>query len=168
MSPCHRDWPEIGNFQLDKKSNEAWPGSGHVWQASAGMTHEFSHCQPGGDTCSFFCDSGEQLEILNFLPHNQDLGLTECLSRNAEAPKGACQCHCIEPARNARASGTGPSAATALSRKFRISYCSQAEQKKEQVSPPGVRVTNPSLEASPQPAPQPESPAIYIFVAFAL
>ena len=87
MSPCHRDWPEIGNFQLDKKSNEAWPGSGHVWQASAGMTHEFSHCQPGGDTCSFFCDSGEQLEILNFLPHNQDLGLTACLSRNPGSPK---------------------------------------------------------------------------------
>ena len=39
---------------------------------------KFSQYQSGGDTVSFFCDSGELLEILNFLLHNQDLGLTVC------------------------------------------------------------------------------------------
>ena len=33
---------------------------------------------PGGETFSFFCDSGKQLEILNFLPDIQDLGHTVC------------------------------------------------------------------------------------------
>ncbi len=40
-------------------------------------------------------------------------GSPPCAIKNLEAPKGACPCHCITHARNARASGTGPSAATA-------------------------------------------------------
>ena len=60
---------------------------------------------------------------------------------NIEAPKGACQCQNIK---HAKASGHQAPVRTLpppLSRKFRISYCSQAEQKKEKVSPPGVRVS---------------------------
>ena len=40
------------------------------------MHIKFIQEQPGGETFSFFCDSGELLEILNFLLHIQDLGLT--------------------------------------------------------------------------------------------
>ena len=66
------------------------------------MHINFIQYQPGGETFSFFCDSGELLELLNFLLITQDLGLTVCRCRNLEAPKGACQCHCIK---HAKASG---------------------------------------------------------------
>ena len=55
---------------------------------------------------------------------------------NLEAPKGACQCRNIKHDR-------APGHQTPVRplpqndrRKFRISYCLQAEQKKEKVSPP--------------------------------
>ncbi len=41
-------------------------------------TFKFTQYQLGRDTFSFFCDSEEQLEILNFLPDAQDLGHTVC------------------------------------------------------------------------------------------
>ena len=47
-------------------------------QQAAGQTHKFSQYQPDRDTFSFFCDSGKQLEILDFLPHIQDLVHTVC------------------------------------------------------------------------------------------
>ena len=67
-------------------------------------------------------------------------GTLSAAMQNPEAPKGVCQCHCIKheitpghqaPVRPPPQPG---------SRKFRSSYCSEAEQKKEKVSPPGVRL----------------------------
>ncbi len=103
---------------------------------------KFIQYQPGGETFSFFGDSGEQLEILNFLLISRIWGSLSAAIENKEAPKGACQCQNIKheiasghqaPVRPQPQPG---------SRKFRSSYCSQAEQKKEKVSPPGVRVIN--------------------------
>ena len=60
---------------------------------------------------------------------------------NLEAPKGACQCRCIKheitPGHQAPVRRPSPPG----SRKFRSSYCLQAEQKKENISLPGVRVS---------------------------
>ena len=70
-------------------------------------------------------------------------GTLSAAMQNPEAPKGVCQCHCIKheitpghqaPVRPPPQPG---------SRKFRSSYCSEAEQKKEKVSPPGVRAASP-------------------------
>ncbi len=73
----------------------------------------FIQYQLGRDTFSFFCDSGEQLEILNFLPDIQDLGLTACRCQKHRSPKRCLSVPIHKACRNARASGTGPSAATA-------------------------------------------------------
>ncbi len=72
----------------------------------------------GGETFSFFCDSGEQLEILNFLPHIQDLGLTVCRCRKRGSPKRCLPEPLHKACCNARASGTGPSADTAWKQKI--------------------------------------------------
>ena len=55
---------------------------GRLWKNThpASQTYRLSSSSTsrGGETFSFFCDSGKQLEILNFLPDAQDLGLTVC------------------------------------------------------------------------------------------
>ena len=73
---------------------------------------------PGGEIFSFFCDSEELLEILNFLPDTQDLGLTVCRSRKPRSPKRCLSVPKHKACQNARASGTGPSAATAWKQKI--------------------------------------------------
>ncbi len=75
---------------------------------------KFIQYQLGRDTFSFFCDSGEQLEILNFLLHIQDLGHTVCRMKKPGSPKRCLSVPLHNACHNARASGTGPSAATAL------------------------------------------------------
>ena len=87
-------------------------------QPATGQIHKFSQYQPGRDTFSFFCDSGEQLEILNFLPGIQDLGLTVCRCQKPGSPKRCLPVPAHKACHNARASGTGPSAATALKQKI--------------------------------------------------
>ncbi len=59
----------------------------HVCKITNRQIQKFNQYQPGGDTFSFFCDSGEQLEILNFLPDNQDLGHTACRYAKPGSPK---------------------------------------------------------------------------------
>ena len=79
---------------------------------------KFIQYQPGGETFSFFCDSGEQLELLNFLPDTQDLGLTVCRMKEPGSPKRCLPVPKYKACRNARVSGTGPSAAIASKQKI--------------------------------------------------
>ena len=63
-----------------------------VFRNMSGKRHPGRHISSsstsrGGETFSCFCDSGKQLEILNFLPEIQDLGLTVFRSRKPGSPK---------------------------------------------------------------------------------
>ena len=84
----------------------------NIWKTAARQIYRFSQYQLRRDTFSFFCDSGEQLEILNFLPHTQDLGLTVCRCQKHRSPKRCLPVPKQKAYQSARASGTGPSAAT--------------------------------------------------------
>ncbi len=79
---------------------------------------KFIQYQLGRDIFSFFCDSAEQLELLNFLPDIQDLGLTACCCQKHRSPKRCLLMPKCKTCHNARASGTGPSAATAWKQKI--------------------------------------------------
>ena len=79
---------------------------------------KFIRYQTGREMFSFLCDFGEQLEILNFLLYIQDLGLTVCRCKNPGSPKRCLPVPEHRTCQNARASGTGPSAATELSQKI--------------------------------------------------
>ena len=59
----------------------------HVRKAVAYRYMKFIRYQPGGETFSFFCDSVELLEILNFLPDKQDLGTLPSAVNNFEPQK---------------------------------------------------------------------------------
>ena len=80
--------------------------------------HTFCQYQPGGETFSFFCDSGELLEILNFLPDTQDLGHTVCRMKKPGSPKGCLPVPLLKTCQNAMASGTAPFAATVPKQKI--------------------------------------------------
>ncbi len=62
---------------------------------------------------AFGCDFCEKLEVLNFLPSNQDLGTHSfTVSAALKSPKGACLMPVTKSRQSARASGAGPSAIT--------------------------------------------------------
>ena len=73
----------------------------------------FSRSQPDREAVPSDVTPEKSWKFLVFCLIHRIWGSPPCAIKNLEAPKGACPCHCITHARNARASGTGPSAATA-------------------------------------------------------
>ena len=61
--------------------------------------------------------SGKKLEVLSFLLSTQDLGLTVFIMIKLKSPKRRLPEPPLTAASNARASGAGPSAATAWTQK---------------------------------------------------
>ncbi len=94
--------------------NSRTPGRAELSQTAGNRTgtYKFIPYLLERDTVSFFCDSEEQLEILNFLPHIQDLGLTACRSKKPGSPKRCLPVPEHKACQSARALVTGPSAAT--------------------------------------------------------
>ncbi len=105
---------KAADSRLWKNTRPASVFSEYVWKMASRQTYKLSSSSTsrGGETFSFFCDSGKQLEILNFLPDAQDLGLTVCRWLKPGSPKRCLPVPLHKACRNARASGTGPSAAT--------------------------------------------------------
>ena len=93
-------------------------------RCAAGVQRDkYNQYQPGGDAFSFFCDSGEQLEILNFLLITRIWGTQSAALENLEAPKGACQCQNIKQAKTPGHQAPVRPQPLPGSRKFRNSYC---------------------------------------------